>query len=109
MDEEVSQGLKLVKTFNNKLLENAIEKAFEQHELNTWTSAKIYGIPVNQQFEIKRTNPPKFFRRIICYILFTVCIPSKFNDFLMVCAVRLDKFRRICFMFSSSWLKIGLL
>ncbi len=31
---------------------NAIEKAFKQHELNTWTSAKIYGIPVNQQFEI---------------------------------------------------------
>ncbi|SDM33830.1 hypothetical protein [Chryseobacterium taihuense] len=31
---------------------NAIEKAFEQHELNTWTSSKIYGIPVNQQFEI---------------------------------------------------------
>ncbi|WP_144282482.1 hypothetical protein [Chryseobacterium echinoideorum] len=31
---------------------NAIEKAFKQHELNTWASAKIYGIPVNQQFEI---------------------------------------------------------
>lgn len=38
--------------YTDENTKKAIEDVFKLKELNTWTSAKIYGISVNEQFEI---------------------------------------------------------
>ncbi|MCY0969531.1 hypothetical protein [Chryseobacterium wangxinyae] len=38
--------------YTDENTKKAIEDVFRLKELNVWTSAKIYGIPVNEQFEI---------------------------------------------------------
>lgn len=38
--------------YTDKNTKKAIENVFKLKELNTWKSAKIYGIPVKEQFEI---------------------------------------------------------
>ncbi|MCI3939325.1 hypothetical protein MQX03_19295 [Chryseobacterium aahli] len=38
--------------YTDKNTKKAIEDVFRLEELNVWTSAKIYGIPVKEQFEI---------------------------------------------------------
>ncbi|MDR3024523.1 hypothetical protein [Chryseobacterium sp.] len=38
--------------YTDKNTKKAIEEVFKVKELNTWKSAKMYGIPVKEQFEI---------------------------------------------------------
>lgn len=45
------EKIEILKYADEKTKE-AIENVFRLKELNVWTSAKIYGIPVKQQFEI---------------------------------------------------------
>lgn len=45
------EKIEILKYTDEKTRE-AIEHVFRLKELNTWTSAKIYGVPVKEQFEI---------------------------------------------------------